>query len=163
MADPETMGYNRAWGGTIPFPQDKWGKRYEIRVNHSKKRFHKHITTGESRSFVGETAYHYDETQQVCMADMVISARCRRQGCGKAGLELFCAAAGEAGITELYDGIAADNPGIALFFQCGFREVSRTGEAVLLKKELQRQAGRISGPGTEDTIPIPVGACRHSG
>lgn len=24
MADPETMSYNNAWGGTIPFPREKW-------------------------------------------------------------------------------------------------------------------------------------------
>ena len=24
MADPETMSYNAAWGGTIPFPQEDW-------------------------------------------------------------------------------------------------------------------------------------------
>ena len=26
LADPETMAYNRAWGGTIPFPEEKWEK-----------------------------------------------------------------------------------------------------------------------------------------
>ena len=24
MADPETMAYNHAWGGTIPFPEEHW-------------------------------------------------------------------------------------------------------------------------------------------
>ena len=26
MADPETMSYNHAWGGTIPFPREKWAE-----------------------------------------------------------------------------------------------------------------------------------------
>ena len=29
MADPETMSYNAAWGGTIPFPQEDWQDWYE--------------------------------------------------------------------------------------------------------------------------------------
>ncbi len=29
MADPETMSYNRAWGGTIPFPKEKWKAWYD--------------------------------------------------------------------------------------------------------------------------------------
>ena len=136
MADPETMSYNRAWGGTIPFPHDKWGKWYEIWVKNPDKRLYRYITAGKSRSFVGEAAYRYDEARQIYLADIVISAKCRRRGYGKAGLELLCAEARKAGIAELYDDIAADNPGIALLLQCGFREVSRTEEAILMKREL---------------------------
>ena len=29
MADPETMSYNDAWGGTIPFPEEDWQDWYE--------------------------------------------------------------------------------------------------------------------------------------
>ena len=29
MADEETMSYNRAWGGTIPFPKTKWEQWYQ--------------------------------------------------------------------------------------------------------------------------------------
>ena len=29
MADPETMSYNDAWGGTIPFPKEDWKDWYE--------------------------------------------------------------------------------------------------------------------------------------
>lgn len=26
LSDGETMSYNAAWGGTIPFPEERWGK-----------------------------------------------------------------------------------------------------------------------------------------
>ena len=85
---------------------------------------------------MGEAAYHYDDDLQLYLADVIISARCRRQGYGKAGLELLCDAARNAGITELYDNIAIDNPGITLFLQCGFHEEYRTEEIIMLQKRL---------------------------
>ena len=136
MADSETMSYNNAWGGTIPFPREKWADWYEFWVQDPQNRFYRYITSGKSRSFVGETAYHYDEELQLYLADVIISARCRRQGYGKAGLELLCDAARKARIPELYDNIAIDNPGIGLFLQCGFQEEYRTEEIIMLKKHL---------------------------
>ena len=136
MADPETMSYNNAWGGTIPFPREKWEDWYDFWVANPCKRFYRYITTGESRSFVGEAAYHYDEDRRIYLTDIIISAKCRRHGYGKAGLRMLCAAARKAGITELYDDIAIDNPGIRLFLQCGFREEYRTEEIIMLKKTL---------------------------
>ena len=136
MADPETMSYNDAWGGTIPFPREKWAGWYESWVKNPRKCFYRYITSGKSRSFVGEAAYHYDDDLQLYLADVIISARCRRQGYGKAGLELLCDAARNAGITELYDNIAIDNPGIILFLQCGFHEEYRTEELIMLQKRL---------------------------
>ena len=32
MSDEETMSYNHAWGGTIPFPESKWQDWYEYWV-----------------------------------------------------------------------------------------------------------------------------------
>ena len=29
MADPETMSYNQAWGGIIPFQREKWADWYD--------------------------------------------------------------------------------------------------------------------------------------
>jgi len=136
MADPETMSYNNAWGGTIPFPREKWAEWYDFWVKNPDKRFYRYIATGKSRSFVGEAAYHYDEDLQVYLADIIVSAKCRKRGYGKAGLQKLCAAAKAAGITEMYDNIARDNPGIRLFLQCGFREEYRTEEIIMLKKQL---------------------------
>ena len=30
MADEETMSYNHAWGGTIPFPKEAWHGWYDF-------------------------------------------------------------------------------------------------------------------------------------
>ena len=136
MADPETMSYNDAWGGTIPFPREKWAGWYESWVKNPRKCFYRYITSGKSRSFVGEAAYHYDEDLGLYLADVIVSAKSRRQGFGKAALQMLCAAAQKAGIPELYDNIAIDNPGIALFLQCGFYEEYRTDEIIMLKRDL---------------------------
>jgi hypothetical protein len=65
MADPETMEYNRVWGGTIPFPCEKWAEWYNNWVQNPNKRFYRYIATGKSRSFVGEAAYHYDPDEGI--------------------------------------------------------------------------------------------------
>ena len=136
MADPETMDYNRAWGGTIPFPREKWAEWYEKWVQNPDKRFYRYIVTGKSRSFVGEAAYHYDPDEGIYLADVIIAAQCRGRGFGKAGLQLLCKHAKDENIPELYDNIAIDNPGIHLFLRCGFQEMYRTDEIVMLKKQL---------------------------
>lgn len=136
MADPETMAYNRAWGGTIPFPREKWAEWYDIWVQNPHKRFYRYITTGKSRSFVGEAAYHYDPEEGIYLADVIIAAQSRRKGRGKAGLLLLCEHAKQEKIPELYDSIAMDNPGIHLFLQCGFREMYRRDGIIMLRKLL---------------------------
>ena len=136
MADPETMSYNNSWGGTIPFPRENWEEWYDYWVINPKDRFYRYITTGESRSFVGEAAYHYDNDLNIYLADIIISARSRRHGYGKAGLEMLCEVAQKEKIPELYDNIAINNPGINLFLQCGFQEEYRTEDIVMVKKQL---------------------------
>ena len=134
MVDPETMSYNNAWGGTIPFPRENWAEWYDNWVLNPKDRFYRYITTGENRLFVGETAWHYDEELKIHLADIIIFAKYRRQGYGKAGLEMLCEAVQKEKIPALYDNIAIDNPGINLFLQCGFQEEYRTHEIIMLKK-----------------------------
>jgi len=136
MADPETMSYNNAWGGTIPFPREKWEDWYDFWIANPNKHFYRYIATGKSKAFVGEAAYHYDEDMGLYLADVIIAAKSRRQGFGTAGLQMLCAAAQRAGIAELYDNIATDNPGIALFLQCGFHEAYRTEGIIMLKRKL---------------------------
>ena len=136
LADPDTMSYNNAWGGTIPFPRENWKDWFDYWIANPNKRFYRYITTGNSRSFVGEAAYHYDPDMDLYLADIIISAKSRRLGFGKAGLLLLCEAAKNEKIPELYDNIAIDNPGISLFFQCGFEEEYRTEEIIMLKKTL---------------------------
>ena len=136
LADPETMSYNDAWGGTILFGTERWEPWYRDWVGNPDKRFYRYVAVGPSREFVGETAWHYDEDERKYLADVIIMARCRGKGYGKAALELLCGEARKRGITELYDDIASGNPGIGLFLSCGFTEEYRTDEIIMLKKSL---------------------------
>lgn len=137
MADPETMSYNRAWGGTIPFPRSGWEKWYDCWViRRENKRFYRYLQDTETGAFLGETAYHYDEEQHMWLADVIVAAEHRGKGYGRAGLDLLCEAARENGIGVLWDNIALDNPAVTLFLHAGFTEEYRTEEYIMLKKTL---------------------------
>ena len=136
LADEETMSYNRAWGGTIPFPEERWRDWHEAWVARPEgRRFYRYLAEEDGR-FVGEVAYHYDEGFRHYTADVIIYAKERNRGCGARGLELLCAAAKENGIGVLYDDIAIDNPAIGLFLRRGFTEEARTKDQIILRKEL---------------------------
>ncbi|MBR4428737.1 MAG: GNAT family N-acetyltransferase [Clostridia bacterium] len=141
LADEATMAYNRAWGGTIPFPEEKWPAWHEKWVSNTDGRHFYRYVKDESGAFVGEIACHFDEDVPGFMADVIIYAPFRGRGYGREGLEMLCAAAGENGVTTLYDEIAADNPSVKLFLKCGFTVVRRTETGILLKKELEKPAG----------------------
>ena len=145
LADEETMAYNHAWGGVIPFPREKWAGWYEHwLVRHEDKRFYRYLKEGETGVFVGETAYHFDEGRKLWLADVIVAAGYRGKGYGTEGLFLLCRAAAEKGVDVLYDDIAADNPGIGLFLRAGFTEEYRTEEFIMLKKILhgEKERGR---------------------
>ena len=136
LADEETMAYNHAWGGTIPFPREDWEEWYEKWVAcHDGKRYYRYLKDGDN--FVGEAAYHYDPDCDGYMADIIILSSFRGRGYGSRGLEILCSAARENGITALYDDMASDNTAEAMFLKQGFREVYRTKEKILLRKDLQ--------------------------
>ena len=137
MADPETMSYNHAWGGTIPFPKEKWEAWYEYWiVNHGNRRWYRYLKNPAGH-FVGEIAYHYDDDRGIVAADVIVHASYRGLGYGGRGLELLCGAAKKNGVAFLYDDMAIDNPAIALFRKHGFVEEYRTDETIMLRKELQ--------------------------
>ncbi|MBP3315720.1 MAG: GNAT family N-acetyltransferase, partial [Clostridia bacterium] len=81
-------------------------------------------------------AYHFDGERQIYIADVIIYAPYRGKGYGRKGLLLLCENSKTNGIRELYDDIAIDSSSVALFLKCGFVEVLRTTEYVLVKKEL---------------------------
>ena len=135
MGDEQTMSYNHAYGGIIPFPKEDWADWYDMWLtNHNGKRFYRYIK--DEGTFVGEVAYHFDEERQIYIADVIIYAPHRGQGYGHKGLLLLCETAKVNGIKELYDDIAVDNASVALFLKCGFVEVLRTSEYILVKKVL---------------------------
>lgn len=135
MADEETMSYNHAWGGTIPFPKERWEKWYDYWIiNHENKRYYRYLK--DENGFVGEIAYHYDKEYDGAVADVIIFSKYRGKGYGTKALEMLCSEARQNGITVLYDDIAIDNPAIKLFLKHGFHEEYRTKEKIVLKKEL---------------------------
>ena len=135
LADEETMSYNRAWGGTIAFPEEDWADWYDYWIARPEgKRFYRYLSDGGL--FVGEVAYHYDAELGGMIADVIVYAPERGKGYGRAGLDLLCAAAKENGITELYDDIASDNPAVGLFLRHGFAEAFRADGKIVLKKTL---------------------------
>lgn len=137
LADEATMSYNRAWGGTIPFPESDWAEWYARWVDPGEPgRFYRYLADGEGR-FVGEVAYHTVPGQGICLADVIVYAPFRGRGHGRAGLELLCQQARKDGFGAIYDDIALDNPARGLFLSLGFTEESRTGEILLLKKDLR--------------------------
>lgn len=136
LEDPETMSYNHAYGGTLSFPKDKWEGRYDYWIlNHDNKRYYRYLMDNSER-FVGEIAYHYEETRGIYLADIKIYSPYRRQGFASKGLDLLCGAAKAKGISVLYDDIAIDNSAIDLFLKHGFVEEYRTDEYIMVKKQL---------------------------
>ena len=138
MADEETMSYNHAWGGTIPFPEQDWEEWYNDWVLQTdEKRFYRYVIDENSNDFLGEVAYHYDEMRKITVADVIIHAKFRGKGYGTKALQLLCEAAKENGVEVLYDDIAIDNPAIALFLKNGFFKEYRTEDYIMLKKVLR--------------------------
>ena len=136
LADEETMAYNHAWGGTIPWPENKWNAWYDCWiVHHEKKRYYRYLKNQDGQ-YVGEIAYHWDGTTRKFLANVIIYAPHRRKGYGGCALDLLCSEAKNNGISVLYDDIAIDNPAIRLFLKKGFMEEYRTEEKIYLKREL---------------------------
>lgn len=138
LADEETMSYNHAWGGTVAFTEDRWEDWYDRWILHPDGQRYCRYLKNEDGQFVGEIAWHRDEETNMYMADVLICAEYRRKGYGSQALDLLCKAAEDAGITELYDRIAADNPALGLFLRHGFSEVFRTDAFILVRKEPDR-------------------------
>ena len=135
LADGETMSYNRAWGGTIAFPEDDWADWYDYWIgNPEGKRFYRYLSDGGL--FVGEVAYHYDAELDGVIANVIVYAPARGKGYGRAGLRLLDVAAKENGVGVLWDDLAIDNPALDLFLSEGFSEEHRTNEKIYLKKTL---------------------------
>ena len=135
LADPDTMAYNHAWGGTIPFPHDRWHIWYDQWMHADEsERFYRYLLHAETSEFVGEAAYRPEDGRP--MVSIIISARYRGRGFGTEALRLLCQAAKERGLTVLYDSIAADNPAVHLFLKNGFVIVNQDEEAILVQKRL---------------------------
>ncbi|MBQ8611153.1 MAG: GNAT family N-acetyltransferase, partial [Oscillospiraceae bacterium] len=102
MGDEQTMSYNHAYGGIIPFPKEYWADWHDRWItNHNGKRFYRYIKDRDT--FVGEVAYHFDGERKIYIADVIIYAPHRGKGYGRTGLLLLCENAKSNGIKELHD------------------------------------------------------------
>ena len=137
LADEDTMSYNHAWGGTIPFPKEQWSDWYSHWViDCGTERFYRYLLNLDNLAFVGEIAYHLDKSTGRYMANVIVMSKFRGNGYGQIGLDLLCRVAKRNGIDVLYDNIAIDNGAIELFLKNGFVEEYRTDEIIMLKKIL---------------------------
>ena len=150
LGDEETMSYNHAWGGMIPFPESEWKDWHAHWVLcEDGKHFYRYLRDTDTGEFVGEIAYHFDEEQLLWLADIIICSAYRGRGYGREGLTLLCEAAAERGIAFLYDDLAIDNPALSLFQKNGFTEEYRTEDKIFLRRDL-RNNGALPSPGTGD-------------
>ena len=137
MADIETMSYNDAWGGTIPFPKEDWEEWYTLWVRNSgQERYYRYLKDDANKVFVGEISYHFDKLRNIYLCDVIIKAEFRKQGFGTQGIQLLCEAAKANGVEALYDNIAADNPSAHLFLKNGFSIEFQNDEIVMVKTVL---------------------------
>ena len=100
LADEATMSYNRAWGGTVDFPEDLWGRWHDAWVAREGegRRFYRYLRDLDAGEFVGEVAYRWDPDYDSFITDVLVHARFRGRGYGAAGLELLCDAARGRGV-----------------------------------------------------------------
>ena len=137
MADIETMSYNDAWGGTIPFPKEDWEEWYTLWVRNSgQERYYRYLKDDANKVFVGEISYHLDKLRNIYLCDVIIKAEFRRQGFGTQGIQLLCETAKANGVNALYDDIAADNPSAHLFLKNGFSIEFQNDEILMVKTVL---------------------------
>ena len=137
MADIETMSYNDAWGGTIPFPKEDWDEWYTLWVRNSgHDRYYRYLKDNANKVFVGEISYHFDKLRNIYICDVIIKAEFRKQGFGTQGIQLLCEAAKANGVKALYDDIAADNPSTHLFLKNGFSIEFQNDEILMVKTVL---------------------------
>lgn len=137
ISDEQTMSYNAAWGGTIPFPREKWAEWYSAWVETpGYKRYYRYLYESDIDAYVGEIAYFFDEKRNIHICDVIVLSEYRNRGFGTAGIGLICKAAKENGISVLYDDIASDNPSCGLFLKNGFEVCYKNSDVVMLRKKL---------------------------
>ena len=79
LADEATMSYNRAWGGTVDFPEDLWGRWHDALVAREGegRRFYRYLRDLDAGEFVGEVAYRWDPDYDSFITHMLVHARFR--------------------------------------------------------------------------------------
>ena len=137
LADEATMSFNAVNGGTLDFPKERWKGWYNRWIaSNDPHYFYRYLFSEKLKAYVGEIAYHYEKETDRVICDVIIHAKYRGQGFGKAGLTLLCEAAKQYGIHTLYDDILADNPSVAMFLKQGFTVENHSAGVCTVKKIL---------------------------
>ena len=84
VEDKDTMSFNHAYGGIVPFPKSKWLSWYR-RWFENDNRFYRYLKDDDK--FVGEVAYHLEDDKY--MLNIIIHSKYRNKGYDKRGLELL--------------------------------------------------------------------------
>ena len=147
MSDEQTMAFNHACGGTIPFPEEYWADWYDRWIiNHNNQRFYRYIK--ENDTFIGEAAYYFDEERQIYIADVIIYAPYRGKGYGRNGLLLLCETAKGNGIMDPAFG-AGSSPKSKAVPQPGIHMKLRVDPGLLHGFE-----PRLHDPPAGDAVPV---------
>lgn len=108
----------------------------KLRTTKSEKFFYRYLHKEDTKEFVGEVSYHYNESREIFTCGVIVSAKYQGNGYGTLGIKLLCEAAKSNNISELYDDIAIDNPSVELFLKSGFSIEYKTTKIVMIKKTL---------------------------
>ena len=139
LGDEATMSYNRAWGGTVDFPEHLW-PRWARRLGRARgggaallplpaRRGYRRVR-GPRSPIAGTRAT--TASLRTCSC----TRASRGRGYGGVGLELLCGAARGRGIATLRDNVALDNPAIASSCATAFTKEWRSDEFVMLRRDL---------------------------
>ena len=133
LSDEETMRFNEKWGGTVPFPKEKWQKFYD-RFTEDEQVHYFHIYNLEG-VFVGEVSSRYDLFFSSYVLNIKVMYRYRGNKHAYDALEKFLEYLfDEVGIDKIVDNVGHDSKaGLALLRQFGFMEIDQTDEYVLLE------------------------------
>lgn len=133
LSDPETMKFNDKWGGTVPFPKEKWEPFYKNFINNTERHYY-HIYNLDG-VFVGEVSTRFDNDFNSYVLNIKVMHRYRGNNHGYDALEAFLEYMfTEVKIDRIVDNVGHDSKsGIKLLKQFGFIEIDRTEEYVLLE------------------------------
>jgi RimJ/RimL family protein N-acetyltransferase len=132
----DTMSFNNKWGGTVPFPKEKWQAFYDTYLTDKTRNVYFHIYNLD-HVFVGEVSARYLEDQENYMLNIKIKHEYRGNHHASDALIAFLDYMFlEQEMKVIYDDVASDNMGgIKLLESVGFQIVKSDPEVTLLKIE----------------------------
>ncbi len=133
LGDKKTMSFNEKWGGTVPFPKEKWEFFYQNYITDTEKQyFHIYNLDG---IFVGEVSSRYNDSFSSYVLNIKIMHRFRGNKHAFDALEAFLEYMfNNIDIERIVDNVGHDSvAGISLLRRFGFVEIGQTEEYILLE------------------------------